>query len=135
MAKRSDVAAAEVVQGPAGPTLNLQAVLDNDRRTRRAVWERFGDVVAAPWCDEVQRPLWAAELPEITAEMILEASRTYKKRTALGCDSLHPRWLSWLSQPVLRGLAQLLMALERAGVWPDQVRTILAALIPKGLRG
>ena len=131
LSKREDIVAATVVEGRFGPSLGLQQVLESDRETWRAVWERFADTAGAPWRDALELPPWAPELPAITPADIVAVSKTYRRRTGLGCDSLHPRWLGWLSEPVLQGLAELLMTLERVGVWPGQVQTILVAQIPK----
>ena len=128
VSKKEDIVAAAVVEAAHGPTLGLQSVLEDDLKTWKAIWERFKDTAAAPWRSET--PV-ADELPKISATDIIDVSKTYKRHTGLGSDSLHPRWLGWLSMPVLEGLANLLMALERAGLWPVQVQTILIAQIPK----
>ena len=75
---------------------------------------------------------WASKLPEITPDDLVQVAPTYKRRTGLGADSIHPRWIGWLSHPVLAGLAMLLNFLERIGLWPVQVMIILIAQIPKG---
>ena len=62
-------------------------------------------------------------------------AKTYRKKTSLGADSSHLKWFGWLSGPLLDGLAKLLVALERAGLWPEQMRTRLIAQIPEASGG
>ena len=130
--KRVAAAAEKPVPGLHGPTLDLQAVLEEDRRNWQTIWERFKDTASAPWRDHnLDVPPFPA-LPEIVGSDLVDVALTYKRRTGLGVDSLHPRWFAWLSFPVLDGLAKLLNAAERLGVWPLQVQIILMAQLPKG---
>ena len=52
-------------------------------------------------------------------------------KTGRGPESIHPRWFSWLSPQLLDLFAGLMVALEAAGMWPEQIRLMLIALIPK----
>ena len=70
-------------------------------------------------------------MPVIAGDDIVQAAKTYKEFTGLGRDAFHPRWYGWLSAPVLEGLAPLLNAAEKAGLWPQQLQRIMMALIPK----
>ena len=49
----------------------------------------------------------------------------------MGCDSLRPRWISWLTDDLLEGYARLFNVLESRGIWPTAVQTLLVAQIPK----
>ena len=107
-------------------------MLLNDLRAWREVWHKYDRLAAAPWrgapiCDIS----WAAPLEEITVEDLISVAPTYRRRTGLGVDCFHPRWFAWLSRPVLEGFVMLLQTLERLGLWPDQVMTILIAQVPK----
>ena len=56
---------------------------------------------------------------------------TYRRKSGLGVDSFHPKWLACLSAAVLQGLAMLLDTLEGLGIWPAQIKAILIAQLPK----
>ena len=120
LSKREDAFAAASVAGAFGPTLGLQQVFDSDCKAWSQIWQRFKEDAGAPWrgsaselCSDLP---WAAPLPDITAAQIIECSKTFKRRTGPGTDSMHPRWFGWLSEALLRAFAVLLMALEREGV-------------------
>ena len=68
--------------------------------------------------------------PELTAEEVLAASKTFPVGTAWTFDGIHPRHLSLF--PELAGSwAQLMMAVEANGFMPNAIRAIVSALIPK----
>ena len=139
LAKRSAIVADQATVTDFGPTASLQATLDSDREAWRAVWEKFATTARAPWRelrgDWADKLAWASPLPPIEKGMITATAKTYRERTGLGVESFHPRWFGWLSDALLDALAALLMALEAKGYWPEQVRTILVAQIPKASGG
>ena len=78
------------VEGPNGPTLSVQAILDSDREAWRKIWERFKADTAAPWRTDAL-PSWMSEMPALTGSDIGNAAKKFKQSTALGCDSFRPR--------------------------------------------
>ena len=79
-------------------------------------------------CSHLER---SAPLPTLNAQMLRESATSFKRRTGLGCDHGHPRTFGWLSDEILEDFATLLMSIETSGLWPQQVSTILIALIQK----
>ena len=118
------------VSGPHGPTLAIQAMLDSDREAWKQIWSRFEGETSAPW-RSATLPTWAGELPTLDGSSIAKAAKKFKRKTSLGCDAFHPRWLCWLTGDVLQTLAKLLMTIEKWGIWPGMVKTILVMQIPK----
>ena len=74
--KRTTITADEVVCGPYGPTLDLQAVLEEDRKSWQAIWGRFQDRASAPWREQHLDPPWASSLPKIEASNLAEVAPT-----------------------------------------------------------
>jgi hypothetical protein len=125
----------EVPVSPDNPYQGLSLGVDDILKTAKdewaVVWERFHKVAQAPWRTCPQHVLdRSAPLPPITLEMLREAAKTLKKRNGLGCDSIHPRTLGWLSDEIMQGLADLLGIIEGSGIWPEQVSVILVAFFP-----
>ena len=132
LTKRGALEADELVTDSAGASTSPQAIVDADLKTWRKIWEKFQATASAPWRGaKAEDFAWAAPLPSISPCCLIEVALTFKKRTGLGADTFHPRWFAWLSVPVLRGFVALLHALEKIGMWPEQVRSILIAQIPK----
>jgi ribonuclease HI len=135
VSKRADLAVEQPVGAVEGPSLGLQQVIDADLETWSLIWRRFETSASAPWRDLSEgweeELSWAAPLPAITGEQIVEASKLFKANTGLGSDYFCPVWVAWLSRPLLDAFAELFMNLERLGFWPQQVQQILIALIPK----
>ena len=121
-----------VTPGSEGPRFGVQALLDADRLAWKAIWERFAGQTRAPWREPLVQPPWAPDLPALTGKDMVVAARGFKRTTGLGVDSFNPRWLCHLSQGLLDGFAALLAAVERVGVWPTALRTLLISQIPKG---
>ena len=116
LSKREDVVAAAAVASEFGPSLGLQQVLDSDCKAWSQIWQRFKEDAGAMRLDSASQLCsdlpWAAPLSDITAAQIIECSRTFKRRTGLGTDSMHPRWFGWLSEALLRAFLAPPMALE-----------------------
>ena len=77
------------------------------------------------------------QLRQLTAQDLRLVAKSFKKKTGLGTDAFHPRWLLLLSDQVVQELADILMDIEEAGRWPDRAAEVLAVFIPKadgGLR-
>ena len=73
-----------------------------------------------------------SQICQVAASQLLrEAARTFKRRTGLGCDSIHPRTFGWLTDSALAGVASLLESVEQLGFWPQAIAHILIAQIPK----
>ena len=117
--------------GPNRPAVGVQAMLDADRQSWKAIWDRFEQVATAPWREVVAPPSWAPALPSLSGSEISLAASKFKRTTGLGVDAFSPRWFCQLSEGLLQGFAELLMAIERLGAWPVVLRTLLIVQIPK----
>jgi exonuclease III len=74
-------------------------------------------------------------LPPLTGDMLREAALSFSHGTASSYDGIHPRHYSLVCQEGLDVLALLLMTCEELGVWPDSLRSVVIALIPKAKGG
>ena len=106
------------------------SAIDSDREAWKNIWERFKDEAQAPWREQAAFH-WAAELPRLTGADIARSAKTFRKSTGLGCDTLRPRWLCWLSGELLDVFARFLTAIEKLGRWPDLISVLLISQIPK----
>ena len=104
-------------------------MLDSDREAWKQIWSRFEGETSAPW-RTATLPTWVGELPPSVAK----AAKKFKRETSLGCDASNP-WLCWLTVDVLQTLAKLLTTIEKWGLWPSMVQTILVMQIPKSDEG
>ena len=96
------------------------------------ILEKFRGTASALWrASFIPKDAWVASLPRLTAGDLRAAARKFKRRTGLGCDSIHPCALGWLSDVLSGALADFFMCLESKGAWPAAIRTILLAQIPK----
>ena len=87
--KRQCLVAGEVVAVDLGPSAKLSDILASDRTAWADLWEKFKDS-AAPWrTDFNPAASWVATLPRLGAEGLEQASKKFKKRNGLGCDSVH----------------------------------------------
>ena len=130
--RRESIVPEAVVWDQSGPTLSLDAILKADREVWAKVWLKFEGNAEAPWRQGLGKLKGkVAPLPALTPGLLREAAGTFKRRTGLGGDSVHPRTFGWLSDEVLEGIARLLTEMEDLGLWPSQVATILMAQIPK----
>ena len=134
--KRQGLNADEAVATVNGPSLKISDVLSSDRAVWAPIWGKFDGSARAPWrTDFDPNASWVATLPRLTAGDLKAASSKFKRRTGLGCDSVHPRTIGWLSDNLLNALADFFVVLENKGIWPSAVRTILMAQIPKACGG
>ena len=124
--KRQSLTVDEAVATAHGPSMKIADVLGSDRAVWAAIWGKFNDSAHAPWrTDFDPNASWVATLPRLTAEDLKAAARKFKRRTQLGCDSVHPRAVGWLSNDLLEAIADFFMVLEKKGIWPRAVGTIL----------
>ena len=71
----------------------------------------------------------------IEGKKLIEASRSFKTKTAVSYDGLHPRSFSQLCDAGAQVVADLMMIVEMIGVWPRQLRYIVTVLLPKPQEG
>ena len=114
------------------PSLLVQDVIAADFEQWNALWQKLKDVAHAPW-RSVQGVSGSIGPPlrVLDHTCMRKAARTFKIRTATGVDQLSPSHFTWLSDVLLQRLAELLMWLEEAGIWPSQLEESLVHLIPK----
>ena len=103
-----------------------QAIVNQDLQMWKAVWCRPGIEGDAPWRCEVV----GEELPLIRAEDISRAARSFKPVTSIGCDSIPPRAMGWISDELSGEIARFLNSVEQVGRWPPAISTSLVHLIP-----
>ena len=114
------------------PSLSVGDVEAADFRQWDNLWQKLKDVAHATWRVEgggsgASRPA----LRELDHRCLRRAALTFKVRTATGVDHLSPSHFTWPSDILLQRLAELLMWLEQAGIWPSQLEEALVHLIPK----
>ena len=64
-------------------------------------------------------------MPDITPSDLLNAAETFTHTTSCTYDGIHPRHVALLSHEGRQALANILMACEAMGVWPDSVRVTI----------
>ncbi len=74
-------------------------------------------------------------LPPISDERLMSISARFRGGTGLGMDALRPHHIALLSKSARKGLAAVLMAVERAGRWPAVVRWVTSVALGKKLGG
>ena len=107
-------------------TASPQAIVDHDLLAWKAIWTRPVEA-GAPWRDARIDRLQ----PPITAQQVRKAAMTFRSGTSIGCDSLPPVAISWLSDQLCESIALFLNAVEEGGKWPEEIATSLIHLIPK----
>ena len=132
LTKRAIVADPQPVDSTSGLSLDPQLMVQAEHGKWSKVWLKFQGVASAPWRTfrNWEKLTWAPELPPITTSMLREVAKSYKEFTGRGSEGIHPRWIGWLSDPLLELIADLLMMLEAGGYWPEQLEA-LVVLIPK----
>ena len=100
--RREDIAPETIIYCPYLPSLALEDRLHAAKEEWAAIWLRFQGVAEAHWrkCPE-QLLERSAVLPPLIAQMLRDAAKTFKRRTGLRCDSIHPRSVGWLSDAAL----------------------------------
>ena len=119
-------APSDTVGSGAARTASPQAIVDHDLLAWKAIWTRPVDA-GAPW----REARIECRQPPITAQQVRKAAATFRSGTSIGCDSLPPVAVSWLSDQLCGSIAAFLNAVEGGGRWPDEVATSLIHLIPK----
>ena len=88
----------------------------------------FKETASAPWrlarVDD-----WAMARP--TFEEVRRGGASFKENTSVGACSVRPRWLGLLSDELIEIWIDLLMPVERRGMWPSAVITVLVNRLPK----
>ncbi len=69
--------------------------------------------------------------PPTTPKEMRMSARRFNPYTGVGTDLFRPHWFSWLSDPLLGKVAELLAKVEGVGRWPGQVMMVLVHLIPR----
>ena len=59
------------------------------------------------------------------------SAQSFPIGTGVGAENIAPRALARLSEPLLRSLCAILMAVELSGRWPSIVQLVLIVLLPK----
>ncbi len=71
------------------------------------------------------------DLPALSAEDFIRASRTFSPRTAQTWDGFHPRHYGLLSLHQAGICVSIMSLMERTGATPSAIRAVFAKLIPK----
>ncbi len=113
---------------PSGiPTASPAQLLETQRDKYAQAWLADSD------CGHYLWPSRQA-LPRLSASELREASRLFKKRTAVAYDGIHCRHYSLLCDGALEALGAILEACELLGNLPRQARLVVTPLLekPKG---
>ncbi len=129
--KRVVERAEEAVNGSEGRCGSPQSHVEADKEEWDKTWQRLRGVAAAPWRGERASIEEWAQLPPPSVGEMRVAARRFHQFTGVGADLFRPHWFAWLSDQLLQVVAQLMVAVEGAGVWPGQVLVVLVHLIPK----
>ena len=126
-----------VIRCTGGRAATPRDILDSDFKGWDALWRKLAAHGSDPWRTEGEgrEGKEERELPELSAEVLRKAARTFKHRTAIGVDAVAPGQMAWLSDELLQALAEWMMAVEVAGVWNEQASTSIIHLIPKDSGG
>ncbi len=101
-----------------------EAILNEVREKHRRQWKPADGPIQYAWSNR-------DELPGLTVEELRQASASFRVRTAVTYDGLHPKHIALLCDEGVETLATLYAAVEFAGSWPRQVALVVAALLPK----
>ena len=107
-------------------------VLDNTVSKYHKLWHcAEGDVAFG------KGPLWGGgtRLGRMAAARIRAASKTFKKKTSITHDGMHPRHFSLLSDEALEALAIIFETMECLGTMSTELRQNLVVLLAKAAGG
>ena len=110
----------------AGTPSTAQQEADDDAEAWSKHWGAGTHGEQLQWPDDM-----GEDLPQIVAEELLDACRTFPTETGLGWDRWHPRVIERLSHSTLLLLVAILMECEKTGEWPAGIAVVLIALLPK----
>ncbi len=122
------LAPAEGLGGASGRPLDT---LSSECRRLHELWR----------CTEEETPYYEApadswqDLPDIDPAEFLAAARTFSYKTSQTWDGFHPRHYALLNEPQARVVARLYQLMERVGVVPTVIRSVMTKLIPKHRAG
>ncbi len=109
------------------PTADPAQILDGQRRKFVAAWNAD---------DDCGRYVWEERdaLPRLLPSQLREASKSFKKGTAIAYDGVHVRHYSMLCDGALEVLGAILETCELLGTLPKQCRLVVTPLLekPKG---
>ena len=126
--KRQEEVVGESVESKEGRMGLPHHVVEEERRVWEEIWHRFRGSCGAPWR---AADLTAEEaLARPTAEELRRCALKFKEHTAIGWDSLAPRWIGWLSTELLEVVIDFIERLEVDGCWPGGISRNLVHLIP-----
>ena len=113
-------------------SLAAQAQVEKAAVDWSKIWLKFASSARAPWrtFDKWEDLGWAGQLPSLEVEELRQVAKTYNEYTGRGCEGIHPRWISWMTDEWLQLLCDFLKLLEFGGYWPSQLLS-LVCLIPK----
>ena len=105
----------------------IQAPASIPERIQRAVdfWQEFWHT------GQPMRPMEGGSLGSITGEQIQAVIKRLPQHKAVGPDHWSPAELKPLPQRAHTQLAKLLQQIEAQGQWPQVLRNMYVALIPK----
>ncbi len=98
------------------------STLDAMRATYAADWEADERPVAYRWSGQCD------ELPRLAPQQLRDASLSFARRTAVTYDGWHVRQFALVGDEGLSVLAELLAAVEAAGMWPSQTSLVTMPL-------
>ncbi len=113
---------------PSGlPSAEPTAILNGQRDKYGKAWAADDDEGRYTWPDR-------QSLPRLTPAELREASKSFKRATAIAYDGIHCRHYELLSDGALSALGALLEACELLGALPRQTRMVVTPLLdkPKG---
>ena len=102
-----------------------QAVVETEANQWAKLWQEGQKYPELQWGH-------VEPLPELTVEALRAAANSFPLGTGLGVDNASPRAFARLSDDSLAALAQLLMKIEKTGVWPPSLNLVLIVLLAKG---
>ena len=103
----------------AGTPATAQQEADDQTDSWGMRWGAGTQVERLQWPDDM-----GEALPEMIADELLEACRTFPTETGLGWDQWHPRVIERLSRSILLLLVAILMECESIGEWPAGVALV-----------
>ena len=132
-AKRAEEHQGESVQTEDGRSGTPRDIVLEEAKDGDRIWSRFQGSSAAPWREADLAGLEPLARP--TVAELRRCARSFRSSTAIGCDSLVPRWVAWLSDELLEAFISFLTSIEDLGCWPHEVAQAIIHLIPKASGG
>ena len=131
--KRQVEVVGESVEVQARRTGMPHHIVEEERKAWKEIWHRFRGSCGAPW--RAADLVGEEALARPTAAELRRCATKFKEYTAIGWDSLAPRWIGWLSNELLEVIIDFIEKLEVEGCWPGCISKIIVHLIPKASGG